>query len=792
MIRFISLLVFCLMLAACGSPEERVAAYLLKAEELFAEEQYQDARLEVANALQIEPKNARARLLAAKIAVEENQLRSAFEALQIAVDVDSNLLEARILLGEIYYLYKMADEIEEQLSVAEQIAPADPEVLLLRSRVLSLRGDYIGALAVVSEAASADPQLLNAAVFKASLLTTTGDPEGGIAFLQQQIDRGRIEETERLRNFLIILLEGAGRNADVESVLRSLAGDFPDDDRYTETLVGRFIRQGRMDEAEAVLEELAGRSDDSFKRRLNLLGFVATQRSTEAAMEMTRLFLQENPESAELHLILGQLYDSDGRVDDALVTYGKVVEIAPSSDKAFEARNRIVSIYFRQGDPDAAFALITEILDQRPDNVDALLARAAFNYTDGKFDAVVVDARIALRKNPQSREAMLFRARGHAQMGDDLLAQEAYRQLLVLDPLHPEARNELAALFLARGDVEFAEELWRERLEAVESRIGLIRILVSQGKLVEAEKEARNLTTVEDSDPRGYLELGQVLRAAGKEQEAISIYRQALDLAPGSAAAIQGLVAALISTDDSVTAIKKLNGYIEKYPNQPGVRLLLANTYNETGDRTRAEQLYEALTTVKQPTIASMAYRQLAVLYGSGSAERIDVLARGVAAFPVNGMLSVFLAQEYQQSGQLDMTINTYEAALMANSSDELVANNLASVLLDLRSDSQSRLRALDIAMRFRDSEEAPYLDTLGWAYYQNADYPNAVRYLETAVSIAGQIPVLHYHLGMAYVENGNHINARQALERAISMSKVDFPGIEQAKSTLAELQAGS
>jgi len=206
MIRFISLLVFCLMLAACGSPEERVAAYLLKAEELFAEEQYQDARLEVANALQIEPKNARARLLAAKIAVEENQLRSAFEALQIAVDVDSNLLEARILLGEIYYLYKMADEIEEQLSVAEQIAPADPEVLLLRSRVLSLRGDYIGALAVVSEAASADPQLLNAAVFKASLLTTTGDPEGGIAFLQQQIDRGRIEETERLRNFLIILI----------------------------------------------------------------------------------------------------------------------------------------------------------------------------------------------------------------------------------------------------------------------------------------------------------------------------------------------------------------------------------------------------------------------------------------------------------------------------------------------------------------------------------------------------------------------------------------------------------
>jgi hypothetical protein len=57
---------------------------------------------------------------------------------------------------------------------------------------------------------------------------------------------------------------------------------------------------------------------------------------------------------------------------------------------------------------------------------------------------------------------------------------------------------------------------------------------------------------------------------------------------------------------------------------------------------------------------------------------------------------------------------------------------------------------------------------------------------------MAGQIPVLRYHLGMAYLASGDSVNGRQELERAVSMAKTEFPGIDEAKATLAELQSDS
>jgi tetratricopeptide (TPR) repeat protein len=348
----------------------------------------------------------------------------------------------------------------------------------------------------------------------------------------------------------------------------------------------------------------------------------------------------------------------------------------------------------------------------------------------------------------------------------------------------------LAVSYLNQGDTENAEKLWREGAEGQDSRIGIIRALLARRDLAGAEQEARNLIEADDSQSRGYEELGLVLQAAGRNEEAAQAYRQALERAPDSTFALQGLVAALIRADDSDGAIEYLRGYIEEYPARPDARLLLANAYDAAGDRTSAERLYEAL--IAEQALGARPYLRLAALYEAGTPARIDVMKRGVAAFPDERRLGLFLGQEYQQSGQVEMAIETYEAALVANGSDDLLVNNLAALLLDSRDDPESFARALDIAKRFSDSREAPYLDTLGWAYYHNADYVNAVRHLEAAVSMAGQIPVLRYHLGMAYLASGDSVNARQELERAVSTAKKGFPGLDEAKAALAELQSDS
>ena len=47
------------------------------------------------------------------------------------------------------------------------------------------------------------------------------------------------------------------------------------------------------------------------------------------------------------------------------------------------------------------------------------------------------------------------------------------------------------------------------------------------------------------------------------------------------------------------------------------------------------------------------------------------------------------------------------------------------------------------------------FIDSLGWAYYQQGKYPDALRELKRAVDKAKEDPVIFEHLGDAYIKNG-------------------------------------
>ncbi len=52
------------------------------------------------------------------------------------------------------------------------------------------------------------------------------------------------------------------------------------------------------------------------------------------------------------------------------------------------------------------------------------------------------------------------------------------------------------------------------------------------------------------------------------------------------------------------------------------------------------------------------------------------------------------------------------------------------------------------------EPENGYFIDSLGWAYYQQGRYPEALRELKRAVSLAKEDPVLYEHLGDAYLKN--------------------------------------
>lgn len=782
------------LLAACGSPEERAADYLQKAQQLYDEEDYTTARIEALNAAQIQPRNAEVRYLLAQIEEQEQNFRQAIGHLHVAVDADENHLPSRLKLGNYYILAKAIDEAEAQATAAEAIAPDNAEVMLLRARVLYLREDVDGAMAKIEAALAADPEFVDATMFKAGVLVSRQDFDPALALVEQAIAAATGEDAQRLRQFRIILLRSAGRNSDVETELKAMIADYPDEESYAVTLAQLYMADDKIDEAEAILRGIVDAKPDDPNRRIDFARFMLRQRGPEAAEAALAEFVAELPESMELKLAQGRFYESQDQREQAYEIYDGIAQGEPTGENGLAARNRMVAIKVRNNELDAAKAMIAEILEAEPDNADALLVRAAFSFTDRDYDAAVANLRTVLRSDEQSTRALLLLARSHVGAQNLELAQDAYRRLIEIQPDHPTASNELAELLARSGDASQAEEVLRRKLEVSpddrRTASNLVEALLLQGETDAAEEEARILAEMGDPSGLAEFQLGRVMQAKQSPDEAIEAYKQALEKNPKASRALQGLTQALVQQGRAAEAIDYLNDYIAEYPDESSAMLLLGAVHGGQNDKDAAAEQFEKVIEL-QPQ-ANRAYASLASLYPDDQEKRIRIYERGRSANPTDATLGLLLAGEYERKQDWEKAIQVYESLVEADANNNLAVNNLAALLLDQRTAVADHQRALELARRFADSEQPALVDTLGWAYYRTGDYASAVRYLEVANAGAQQIPVLRYHLGMAHMKNNNPVRAREELEKALELAQADFVGIDEARAALDELKSGA
>jgi Flp pilus assembly protein TadD len=279
-----------------------------------------------------------------------------------------------------------------------------------------------------------------------------------------------------------------------------------------------------------------------------------------------------------------------------------------------------------------------------------------------------------------------------------------------------------------------------------------------------------------------------VLQAKGSPDEAVAAYQATLEENPKATAALQGLVSVWTQNDQADKAVSYLKDYMEKFPDVTEARFLLAAVYVQQNKYADASREFETVIAAQPQAVRP--YVALAALYPEETAKREEVYRRGLEQIPGEPQLSLLLASQLEREQRVDDAMAVYEATLEVNADNLIAVNNLAALLLDYRSDDSSHARALELARQLESSEQAPLLDTVGWAYYRNGDFFTAVRYLERAVAGAGQVPILRYHLGMAYAATNNSAGARQELTQALAESETQFTGVEEARAKLAELES--
>lgn len=135
--------------------------------------------------------------------------------------------------------------------------------------------------------------------------------------------------------------------------------------------------------------------------------------------------------------------------------------------------------------------------------------------------------------------------------------------------------------------------------------------------------------------------------------------------------------------------------------------------------------------------------------------------------------------------------IQCYEKVLKRTPNNPVTLNNYAYLLAE----ANTRLDEAE-AMANRALAAEPnnpvYLDTLGWIYYRQGRYPQAVQLLERAVQDAPQEPELRYHLGMAYWKRGRLPEARVELRKAANLWRIQKgKPYEEALKALEQVEKG-
>jgi len=124
-----------------------------------------------------------------------------------------------------------------------------------------------------------------------------------------------------------------------------------------------------------------------------------------------------------------------------------------------------------------------------------------------------------------------------------------------------------------------------------------------------------------------------------------------------------------------------------------------------------------------------------------------------------------------EQKGDYETAVAEYENLLKQNPGSLIVANNLASLISNHRTDKASLERANSLAAALRKSQIPSFKDTLGWLDYLRGDYKSATGLLEEAAAAMPNRPLVQYHLGMSYAASGQVAKANEKFKKALELA---------------------
>ena len=707
-----------LFTGACSSPEEKKTAFYEKGKAYFEQKDFVKARLELKNALQIDPEFAEAHYMLGRTVLGLKNPKAAFQQFAATVKLDPDHIDARLSMAKMFAGAKLWDRALAQVAEVLGRDSENIEALYLQATVYLQQKDTAQAKKVLDSLGGPDGKDDKYFLLLASYQKMTGLEDASAQTLEQGLQShpesmplilalakyyGSIKDLDRVEQYLNKAIAVAPDAQGIElnlawlylvkkepekalAQIKGLITSKPDDDKLRIAGAVLLMKGGLKDEGLAIINEGLAAHPNVYSYYAVLSEIDLKSKKIKEAEAMLEKFVALGDEAARNDMIkaklsLGKLKLIQKQVDEAEVLIDEVLADDAGNSDAHYLKGRI---FLAKGDGPGAVTKFRSVINDYPDHIDGYLGLAAAHAMNKDFDLAMDVLQTALKKKPDSTGILQAMVRINLSKKDTAAAEENLKQIVSLDPYNLGAIAGLGDFYLAMNRYDDAMAQYQklktqERGEA----LGVLKTanaLARQDKLDEAIDE---MTTgyEENSQSSVFItSLARLYMKEGRYDEAIGKFKEALEINPDNRFAWFGL----------------------------------ANSHEMLKDYTGAMEIYEQI--------------------------------------------------------------------LKDHPDSWMAANNLASYLTELSPTQDNLDRAVELARQAdKANPDSPLVvDTLGWALFKKGEVKKSQPYILDAYDKMPNNPAIAYHMGAVSHQLGDREAAAEALKKVVDRES-DFPGRDEA-----------
>lgn len=464
--RICLMFLFCTLalLPACSGPEAKKQKFISKGKALYEKGDYVRARLELKNAIQIDPKFAAAHYLLGMAELKQGNLGGAFGELNKASELNPRDLEAQVQVGKLLLMQGTADKAQEKATLVLRAQPQHEEGVLLQAAICLATKEPVRAVALMTEMLKRGVNRPDAFLLLASAHRALKDDMAAEKTLLAGVKANA--GSLALQRMLADLYAEKGRPDDAAVHIRQMIALEPANYSYSITLAGLYWNTKREAQARELLVKMAAANSTREECLTDVAGFYLSRGKLDDAERVLQQGIAGNPNKFPLRLALSRLYVGSGRVDKGLQLLQECLQL--NKDQAHPdiilTKNALAGIYLAKGDLVGAEKLAEQVLKESGHNLEANLIKGRLHMQKGEGAKAVTAFRTIVSDKPDQVPGYLLLAEAHLLNKEQNLALETLQQAQKLAPASPEVLRGLARCQMLKRDFRAAEGTLREVL----------------------------------------------------------------------------------------------------------------------------------------------------------------------------------------------------------------------------------------------------------------------------------------------------------------------------------------